>query len=266
MLNLKQLKLVLLDMDGVLHRGGEILPGAAELTTVLDRLGLGYACLTNNSSQLPATFARHLQDLGVAIATEHVITSSTATATLLRTRYPQGTRVLAIGMDGIQSSLFADGYFVSAETDVAAVVVGVDFNLTYARLKTATLALRAGAAFIATNSDRTFPAPEGLIPGAGSIVAALAAASDCPPEVIGKPEPAMFEAALQLFGVTAEQTLMVGDRLDTDIAGAQRVGIATAFVGSGVHSMQQAQAWQPAIDLVADDLAGILALLRAGRE
>jgi 4-nitrophenyl phosphatase len=262
MLNRSRLRAVELDMDGVLHRGAVVLPGATELSTTMVALGLRYACLTNNSSQLPAIFAGKLAASGITVPVNHIITSSTATALLLRERFPAGTRLYAIGMAGVQHSLFGDGYFLQDEDDVAAVVVGVDFELTYDKLRVATLALRAGAAFIATNADATFPAPEGLIPGAGAIVAALQAASERHPEVIGKPEPAMFQAALQLLGVSAEATLMIGDRLDTDIAGAQRVGIATAFVGSGVHSIAEAQAWPTPPDLILPDLAAVLAALR----
>lgn len=265
MLNLASIRAVLLDMDGVIHRGSVALPGATDLAPTLDQLGIKFACLTNNSSQLPHEFSAKFAANNIQIRPEQIITSSTATAKILRDRYPRGTRLFAIGMNGVQSSLFGDGYFVSAEHDVTAVVVGVDFELTYARLRTATLALRAGATFIATNGDKTFPTPEGLIPGAGAIVAAVQAASDCVPEVIGKPEPAMFAAALAMLGVTAAQTLMIGDRLDTDILGAQRAGIATAFVGTGVNSMSEAHAWQPRIDIIAPNLAAVLDIVRNSR-
>lgn len=265
MLDGTQLRAVLLDMDGVLHRGSVVLPGATDLAQAMETLGLRYACLTNNSSQPPASFAVKLMAHGIPIPANHIITSSTATAQILRERYPQGTRVYAIGMEGVQQALFADGYFVSATTNVAAVVVGVDFELSYEKLRIATLALRSGADFIATNADKTFPAPEGLIPGAGAIVAALQAASDQTPEVIGKPQPAMFQAALHLLEVRADQTLMIGDRLDTDMAGAQGVGIATAFVGSGVHSIAEAAAWPTPPDVILPDLAAVLRLLRAQR-
>ena len=263
MLDLGRIRAVLLDMDGVLHRGSDVLPGAAELAPTMADLNLRYACLTNNSSQLPATFAARLGANGIHITPEHIITSSTATSRMLRERYPQGTRMLAIGMDGVRQSLFGDGYFVPADRDVAAVVVGVDFELTYATLRAGTLALRAGAEFIATNADKTFPSPEGLIPGAGAIVAALQAASDRVPEIVGKPRPAMFEAALHLLGVSAAETLMVGDRLDTDIAGAQGVGIATAFVETGVNTRAEAEACAAPPDLILPDLAALLERLRS---
>ena len=265
MLDLANIRAVLLDMDGVLHRGRMLLPGATELVATMDELGLRYACLTNNSTQTPAVFAQKLAAQGIQIAANHIITSSTATAQLLRERLPAGTRLYAIGMDGLQDSLFADGYFVAATNEVAAVVVGLDLGVNYEKLRVATLALRAGATFIATNGDRTFPAPEGLIPGAGAIIAALIAASDQTPTFVGKPEPAMFHAALHLLDVNAAETLMVGDRLDTDIGGAQGVGIATAFVETGVNTRVEAEAWPPPPDLILPNLAAFLDLLRHSR-
>lgn len=263
MLNLARVRAVLLDMDGVLHRGADVLPGATDLAATMDALGLGYACLTNNSSQPPERFAAKLGGLGIPLPPNHVITSSTATGRMLRQRYPRGTRMLAIGMEGVRNALFGDGYFVDATEDVAAVVVGVDFDLRYETLRLGTLALRAGAAFIATNSDKTFPAPEGLIPGAGSLVAALEAASDRRAEVVGKPEPMMFLAALDLLGVSADEAIMVGDRLDTDIVGAQHVGIGTVFVESGVHTRAEAEIAPQPPDLILPNLAALLGLLRA---
>ncbi len=261
-LDLRQIQALVLDMDGVLYRGSEPLPGAHELSATLRDLDLGCVCLTNNSSKLPATFTAKLAAMQIDIAPEAIITSSTAAREWLRERYPAGTRVYAIGMEGVQQALFHDGYFERATVDAEVVVAGIDFEVHYDKLRIATLALRGGADFVATNADRTFPAPEGLVPGAGAIIAALVAASDKQPVVIGKPEAAMFEAALSCLGLAAAQVLMVGDRLDTDIAGAQRVGMPTAWLASGVHTCADADAWQPQPDLLLPDLAALLALLR----
>jgi 4-nitrophenyl phosphatase len=130
------------------------------------------------------------------------------------------------------------GYAVTGDVvpQVVAVAVGVDFTLTYDKLKHASLCLRAGADFIATNNDATFPTPEGLVPGAGSIVAALQTASGKTPVNMGKPNAPMFEAALRALDTQAGKTLMVGDRLDTDILGAAAVGMQTALVLTGVST------------------------------
>lgn len=264
-INLSTISAVLLDMDGVLYRGGEILPGAAALPATLGRLGLRFLCLTNNSTRAPESVSAALAEHGVPIGPEHIMTSSTAAGRLLRERYPAGTPTFALGMAGLQQAIFADGWFAPAGREAALVVVGTHFDLTYDHLKTATLALRAGADFIATNPDTTFPAPEGLIPGCGAIVAALTAASGRTPEIVGKPQPAMFAAALHELGIGAGAALMVGDRLDTDIAGAQGAGIAAVFVASGVNTPAEALAWSPPPDLLCAHIGELLDLLVAAR-
>ncbi|HEY1013783.1 MAG TPA: HAD-IIA family hydrolase [Herpetosiphonaceae bacterium] len=262
-INLSTIRAVLLDMDGVLYRGSEILPGAAALPATLERLGLRFLCLTNNSTRTPESVSAALAEHGVPIAGSHIMTTSTAAGRLLRERYPAGTPTYALGMEGLQQALFADGWFAPAGSDAALVVVGTHFGLTYDHLKIATLALRAGADFIATNPDTTFPSPEGLIPGCGAIVAALTAASGRVPEIIGKPQPAMFAAALHELGIGAGEALMVGDRLDTDIAGAQGAGIAAVFVASGVNTPDEARAWSPPPDLLCAHVGELLELLVA---
>ena len=144
--------------------------------------------------------------------------------------------------------------FYQSDSGALAVIAGMDRNLTYDKLKTATLLLRSGVPFIGTNPDLTFPTPDGLVPGAGSILAALTAASDVSPIIVGKPEPLMYQMALERLNIPAEQALVVGDRPETDIAGAQQIGCRTALVLSGVTNADQASAWQPAPDIIADDL------------
>jgi 4-nitrophenyl phosphatase len=141
----------------------------------------------------------------------------------------------------------------------------MDRTLTYDKLSRATLLLRAGTPFVATNSDRTFPTPNGLVPGAGAIVAALQTASDVAPFVVGKPGPEMYRVALESMGASPEETLVVGDRLETDIAGAQALGCRTALVLSGVATRAEGLAWKPGLDWIADDLASLLQHLAVGQ-
>jgi 4-nitrophenyl phosphatase len=138
------------------------------------------------------------------------------------------------------------------------VVQGADFELTYQKLKIACLAIRAGASFIATNLDRSFPSEEGLIPGAGALVAALQTATDVEPLAIGKPQPVMFEVAMQMLGCSADTTLVIGDRLDTDIAGARNAGMPAALVLTGVSEREAAASSPHAPDAVFDDLVQLL--------
>ncbi|GAB4519439.1 MAG: HAD-IIA family hydrolase [Anaerolineae bacterium] len=240
---------VVMDMDGVLWRGNESLPGLIELFEWLHEAGVPYALATNNSSRTPADYVTKLARLGVPDVPERsIVTSGTATAAYLQTRYMPGTRVLVVGMEGLRQMIADAGFDVeeddSAPVDV--VVAGVDFELTYARLKQATLLIRGGADFVGTNPDKTFPAPEGLVPGAGSIIAALQAATDVTPVMIGKPGEPMFRTALDVLGTAPANTLMIGDRVDTDIAGAQAVGMQTALVFTGVttpESLTSSATW-----------------------
>ena len=230
------IRAVLFDMDGVLYRGTQALPGVNELLAFLAAQGAAYACVTNNASRTRDQFSAKLESMGIAVPPERIITSATATSVWLRARAPRGTTVYAIGMEGLREPLFDDGYFVEQQRDPEYVVIGADFEITYAKLKTACLAIRGGATFVGTNPDTTFPSEEGIIPGVGSFILALEAASDQKAMIIGKPEPALFDAALSLLGVHAQDTLMIGDRLDTDILGAHRAAIPTAMVLTGVST------------------------------
>jgi 4-nitrophenyl phosphatase len=159
-----------------------------------------------------------------------------------------------VGGTGIATALEQAGYvLVDKHADV--VVVGVDFDLTYAKLKNATLEIRRGAKFVGTNADRTFPGTEGLIPGAGAILAALEAATDIRPFVIGKPEPAMFEMALEKMHADPASTAVLGDRLDTDIEGAQRVGLVSILVLTGVTNRVMLEKSRIRPNLVFENLA-----------
>jgi 4-nitrophenyl phosphatase len=179
-----------------------------------------------------------------------------AAAQYLHKQFPTGGPVYIIGEDGIAESLHVYGFY-QAEKQVLAVIASMDRQLTYDKLRTATLLIRNGALFVATNSDRTFPTPEGLVPGAGSILAALEAACYQSPIITGKPSPAMYHIALERMNLAPEETLVVGDRPETDIAGAQRIGCKTALVLSGVTSREDAHTWRPSPDLIIDDLDAI---------
>jgi 4-nitrophenyl phosphatase len=141
------------------------------------------------------------------------------------------------------------------------VIAGLDRGLNYDKLRRATLLIRSGVPFFGTNPDKTFPTPDGQVPGAGALLALLEAASGVSPIIIGKPNPAMYRLAMQRLGARLEETLAVGDRLETDIAGAQALGCPCALVLSGVSSREAAQTWQPTPDLIASDLGELLTLL-----
>lgn len=260
MLDLSAIRAVLFDMDGVLYRGRQVLPGVAELLSFLNMRGIRYACITNNASMTPGQYEQKLGEMGIAMPEQLVLTSALATARYLRSAYPPGTRVMIIGMRGLREALLGDGYFVEDRVAPELVVQGADFELTYATLKEATLAIRRGARYVATNPDRTFPSEEGLIPGAGAVMAALVAATDADPLVIGKPAPTMFLVAADMLGADPQQTLMIGDRLDTDIAGANRAEMPCALVLTGVSGRNDIGSGLGLPDLVVAGLPELLNL------
>jgi 4-nitrophenyl phosphatase len=192
--------------------------------------------------------------MGIPADSCDVLTSAEATAALLSSEMP-GCRVFVVGELGIQEALNEAGLQLTdrhEEADV--VVVGMDRECTYARLRDATLAIRRGAAFIATNADRTLPTEVGLIPGAGALAGALQIATDVAPRVIGKPSREIFKFALRRLGTHAECTAAVGDRPETDIVGGQRAGLRTIAVLTGVGNADEFAALQPPPDWIFRDL------------
>jgi 4-nitrophenyl phosphatase len=247
------LRAVVLDMDGVLWRANQVLPGVAEFFAFVQQHQIGFALATNNSTKTVESYIDRLNRVGVPAASEQVITSAVATADYVRRHYPVETPLYIIGETGLHETLAAHGYHEDpARAEV--VIVGMDMQLTYEKLKIATLRIRAGADFIGTNGDRTFPVPEGLVPGNGSLIAAIQTATDVESVMIGKPGKFMFDVALQYLGTTPEQTLMIGDRLETDILGAQQAGLPSALVLTGVTTADQAREDMVQADGVFADL------------
>jgi 4-nitrophenyl phosphatase len=254
------IRALILDMDGVLWRGDEQI---GDLPWIFDRInqrGLKFSLVTNNATRTPDQYVQKLRGFGVDVSTDHVINSAQATAHYLLQKFPEGGSVFVIGEEGLVKAL-AEKNFVPAEEDVKAVVVGLDRTLTYRALSRASMLIREGFPFLATNPDPTLPSPEGLIPGAGSILAALEAATGVKPVVIGKPQPEMYRLAIERMGSSVQETLVVGDRLETDIAGGQALGCPTAVVLTGASSEEEAWAWEPPPDIIASDLTNLVQLL-----
>ncbi len=259
---LAEVRGVAFDMDGVLYRGERPLPGAAELVKELAQQGLGCVMVTNNSTKTPEQYAAKLGRMGITVSPDRILTSGIVTRDWMRLHYPAGTRVYVLGMPALEEAILGDGRFVRAGRDADVVVSGADFTLTYEKLKIATLAIRNGANWIATNADRTFPSEEGLIPGSGAIVAAVSAATDRTPLVIGKPEPAMVLRAADILGLSPSEVLLIGDRLDTDVLAGKRAGARTALVLTGVSSRADLAHTEVMPDLVLDDLRVLLHVVR----
>jgi HAD superfamily hydrolase (TIGR01450 family) len=194
--------------------------------------------------------------MGVTVQEGDVLTSSIATADYLAAQYGPGSRVYAIGEEGLMAALQEAGLVISRSGPVA-VVVGLDRDITYAKLREATLLIRSGVPFIATNPDPTLPVPEGQVPGTGTIVRAIAAASDQEPLVMGKPEPLLMKQALARMGATAEVTAAVGDRPETDILSAQRAGILSILTLAGATDRARLATFDIQPDLVLDDIRAL---------
>ena len=237
---------ILLDLDGVLYRWPEPIRGAGNAVAALRRAGKRIAFVTNNSSRTPEQVADRLQQMDIEATAAEVVTSALATASLLSDR-GVGT-AFVVGEDGIRKAL-ADAGIRSVEdgeemADV--VVVGFDRSADYPRLKDASVFVERGAALIATNPDPSFPAPDGEAwPGAGALLAAIETTTGVKGEVVGKPEPELLRRALEAAG--GGRPLVVGDRLDTDIAGAVRLGWDSALVLSGASSREDVarSPWKP---------------------
>jgi glycerol 3-phosphatase-2 len=223
----------LLDLDGVLYRADEPVKGAAEAVDELRALGKRIAFVTNNSSRTSDQVAEKLAHVGVSAGPEEVVTSGMATALVLAER--GGGSAFVIGEDGIRSALAEVGMeILDGEPDRADyVVVGWDRGATYERLRTAALLVQRGASLVATNADPSYPAPEGMWPGAGALLAALITTLGRPADqVVGKPHPTLYRIAAERAG--GGRALVVGDRLDTDIAGAAPLGWDSLLVLTGV--------------------------------
>jgi len=231
-------RLYIFDLDGTLYRGDAPIPEAVAALGRLRARSKGVRFLTNNSSQAVEAVAAKLQRLGYQADPSEIETSATGTAAYLRT---EGiSAVQCVGEPGLvetlrQAGLQADGPDDAWAPGAEAVVAGICRQFTYAHLAKAMNAIRAGARFVATNTDATYPVEgDGLIPGAGSIVAAIRTASETEPYVVGKPSPFLTQIVLERAGVTPGDALVVGDRMDTDIESGKAAGCDTLLVLTGV--------------------------------
>jgi glycerol-1-phosphatase len=252
------------DLDGVIWRGDEPIPGAAEAVSELRAAGCRVGFLSNNSSMPVGDVAAKLEHFGIEAAPEHVLTSALAAAELLAETLKPGARVLPCAGPGVVEALTSAGFEPVRAGPAEAVVVGFHRDFDFDGLARAAAAIRSGARFVATNLDATYPIAGGLLPGAGSIVAAVATAAGTTPEVAGKPaQPAaaMVHRHLGLRGV------MVGDRPTTDGAFADRLGWPFALVLTGVARPHPSPGEEPIPDppppFVADDLKALVPSLVA---
>jgi 4-nitrophenyl phosphatase len=254
--------LFLLDMDGVIYLNRQPIPDAVEFIHRLREKGKHILFLTNNSKFTRLEYMKKLSEMGIDAGEDEIMTAATATASFLAENYElEGKTAYVIGGTGLREEIDRTALVrVEGEEGREAdfVVVGWDTELTFDKLRIASLALHSGAVFIGTNPDATFPSPEGLWPGAGSIIAALEKAAGREALVVGKPNIYMMQAALNLMGGKADGALMIGDRLETDILGGWRVGVDTCLVLTGVAVKQDLDGFDPKPDLVVESLLELL--------
>ncbi|CAA9892405.1 4-nitrophenyl phosphatase [Candidatus Methylobacter favarea] len=242
---------LIIDMDGVLWQGNQALPGLTDFFQTLYELEIRFILATNNASLTPQQYTVKLARMGVTVAPKDILTSGMATALYLAEHTDPGdTRVFVLGEDGARQPLRDRGFTLTGLYEVNnsgsntshkgadIVVCGKDETLSWDKLATATLNIRAGAKFIGTNADVTLPTEHGVTHGNGAILAALQAATGVAPIIIGKPEPIMYQQALALLGVAPAQTIAIGDRLETDILGAIRAGIRSLMVLTGISTQE----------------------------
>ena len=258
MKSLSAYRYLIVDVDGVLRRSKTALPGATEFLPWLGKRGIDYRIVTNNSMSTIPQLKKTFEGMGIVTDEQHIISSATGVAWYLRRLAPEGGRVFLIGEEGLRQAISASGAFTVADENVDFVVVAIDRTFTYEKLSRACTLIRNGARFIASNTDSTYPLETGVIPGSGSIVAAVQACAGVAPVVVGKPEPVLLDMAIDQMGAQRDETACLGDRLDTDIAGAANANLASIMVLTGINSRQdiETQPYKP--DLVFEGLPDLM--------
>jgi HAD superfamily hydrolase (TIGR01450 family) len=273
--------LLLVDLDGVVYRGADPVPGVAAVLAARAAAGDDVVYVTNNSMHYRADYVTRLAGMGAPVAADRVVSAPRATALYLREREPAVRRVLAVGASGLDRELRdvglevvnagfvaermaregLDGVAAAGSPD--AVVAGVDPQLTYLRIAAAADCVRAGARFVATNRDPVYPTERWLRPGAGSVIAAIEVAAGVSPIVIGKPEPLLLEEAARAVGREPTEAIVIGDGIVTDLAAANAVGARTVLMLTGVTSAAAAAALPESErpDAVAADAAALAQVL-----
>ena len=278
------IKSLILDMDGVLWKDANPIGDLPAIFARIRQRGLKVVFATNNGTRTPEQYIERLAGFGVQAKTWQIVTSSLVVAEMLARRFAltippsppsspnigrgRGARsgrlvraVFAIGEEGLMQALREKGFEplpVEAAENAQAVVMGIDRQISYNKMREAALLVRRGLPFYATNPDKTFPTPRGEIPGAGAWASVIVIATGTEPIFAGKPAPYLIEMARERLRTEKEETLVVGDRLETDISGGQAAGCPVALVLSGVSTREQAEAWRPKVDVMAENLGELV--------
>ena len=253
---LKETEAYLIDLDGTLYRGTEVIPDAPAFVKWLKTSGKKHLYVTNNSSRRPEQVAEHLRHLGIPAETEDVFTSSQVAAMYIGMAEGR-KRVFAVGEEGLLHALQEAGCTL-AEEDADYVVQGIDRDFTYEKLKKASLLIQAGATFIATNVDKALPTEQGLLPGSGSLTAAIRTTTGVEPLVMGKPHARMIEYALERLGVPKERAVVIGDNLETDILAGVNADVRTVLVLTGFSKRDQIEGAEGKPTILFDSLTELM--------
>jgi 4-nitrophenyl phosphatase len=247
------IKAAILDMDGVLWRSQTPLCNLPELFANFEKHSISVALATNNGTFTISQYVEKLKGYGVTVDQSQIVTSTMAVAYLTRKHFPQGGPVYISGSQALIDTMAEYGFYHSKEK-AQAVVAGLSWECTYETLKNTSLMIQKGLPFFYTNPDPTYPTPEGNVPGAGSLLAALETASGVKAMIAGKPLPFLFEVALERLKSLPSETIVVGDRLNTDIQGGYDAQCKTVFVLTGVNTKRDLEGWSPLPDLTIENI------------
>ncbi|NYT03722.1 MAG: HAD-IIA family hydrolase [Candidatus Methanofastidiosa archaeon] len=265
---MKDIQYVFMDIDGVLYRGHYPIKGAKEFIDYLIEEGIKFICVTNNSAKTPSDYSKRLRNMKINIGEKEIINSGVATVEFLKDTFlkeKENLSAYVVGGDGLVSLIENSGIKID-ENNPDIVVVGWDISFTYEKMKKASLAIQNGAIYIGTNPDLTYPSHEGILPGCGAILASITAASGVEPIIIGKPKTLIMEMAAKRISAKKDQSLMIGDRIDTDILAGRNFGIRTALVLSGVVDKSEALKSHIKSDYVFEDMMELYINLKKSRK
>jgi 4-nitrophenyl phosphatase len=270
---MQHIRNLIIDMDGVLWHGNRAMPNIGRCLADLQSLGINVVLASNNSTKTLAQLQDKLERMHIDLSSEQLLTSADATGNYLKRHYQDAKTAYVVGEDGLFEAVARAGFdtitpeaisHIATEnpedlpTAADFVVGGLTRNLTFELVAMAGLLVRVGVPFIATNADASFPSERGQLPGAGAVMAIIETASGVTPVVVGKPEPIIFQEALERLGADATNTAMIGDRLETDILGAQRAGLTSILVLSGVSTEADIETSGIKPDYVLADMNAVL--------
>lgn len=256
-----QLCALILDLDGVLWRDKIAIGDLPEIFKKIESQNLKVIFATNNATKSISEYVDKMASFGLNVDPSKIVNSAMALGEHLTRRFPNGGNVFVVGQPSLVEVMQKYGFHHvdnPTDHDIIAVIASLDQSISYEKIKTASLLIQEGIPFYGTNTDATYPTPYGLWPGSGTIVRALETASNTKAIIIGKPESALFNMALERLGTRPDQTMVIGDRLETDIAGGQAAKCLVGLVLSGASTAEDVEKWQPKPDIICSTLEELI--------